>query len=50
VGKTSGNGLDPSVLKRALGKHAFIAAMGEWEVSQSLNNLHHRRVDREFGT
>ena len=28
------HGVDPSELKKALGKHAFVAAMREWEVSQ----------------
>jgi hypothetical protein len=28
------HGLDPSVLKKTLGKHGFIAAMREWEMSQ----------------
>jgi hypothetical protein len=28
------HGIDPSALKRALGKYAFVTAMREWEVSQ----------------
>jgi Arm DNA-binding domain len=28
------HGIDPSELKKALGKYAFVAAMREWEVSQ----------------
>ena len=28
------HGVDPSELKKALGKYAFVAAMREWEVSQ----------------
>ena len=29
------HGIDPSVLKKTLGKHGFIAAMREWEMSKS---------------
>jgi len=28
------HGLDPSALKSALGRHAFVAAMREWEIAQ----------------
>jgi len=35
------HGIDPSALKRTLGKYAFVAEMRDWEVSQALesNNL-----------
>jgi hypothetical protein len=29
------HGIDPSALKKTLGKHAFIAAVREWEISQA---------------
>jgi hypothetical protein len=43
------HGIDPSALKRTLGKYAFVAAMRDWEVSQALesNNLNtHRARDQ----
>jgi hypothetical protein len=43
------HGIDPSALKRTLGKYAFVAAMRDWEVSQALesNNLDaHRARDQ----
>ena len=44
------NGLDPSVLKRELGKHAFVAAMREWEVSQAHRPKHPNTHDVDLSS
>jgi len=40
------HGLDPSVVKVALGKHLFVVTMREWEEAQDRASRFHRRNDK----